>query len=106
MSESYIYLFTREDLSKQQQIIQTSHATHVMSYRVGMCNDRHDSIRANAVLIGAKSEEHLLEIKQYLDEKEIENEIFYEPDISAYTAIATYPLKGKDRIPLRKFNTM
>jgi hypothetical protein len=60
----------------------------------------------NAVLIGVNSETHLLEIKQYLDENEIENEIFYESDISAYTAIATYPLTGKERKPLKKFELM
>jgi hypothetical protein len=60
----------------------------------------------NAVLIGARTENALLDIQEYLEENDIKHEMFYEPDISAFTAIATYPLKGKERLPLRKFRTM
>ena len=100
MSDKYMYLFIREDLSTPQQIIQTSHAAHVIGK-----NQECDSV-PNAVLIGAKTEYDLLGIKEYLDYFEIAHEMFYEPDISQHTAIATYPLVGDQRLPLRKFDLM
>lgn len=100
MSDKYMYLFTRRDLSQQQQIIQTVHAAHI----VGQNQDTNSV--PNAVLIGAKNEFDLMAIKEYLEYFEIAHEIFYEPDISQHTAIATYPLQGEQRTPLRKFDLM
>jgi hypothetical protein len=31
--------------------------------------------------------------------------MFYEPDIDAHTAIATKPLIGDERLPLRRYDT-
>jgi len=100
MSDKYMYLFTRRDLSPQQQIIQTSHITHIIGKK-----QECDSV-PNAVLIGAKNEGDLMAIKEYLEYFDIAHEIFYEPDISQHTAIATYPLQGEQRTPLRKFDLM
>lgn len=94
----YMYLFVRRDLSQQQQIIQASHAAHL----VGSKSPITDRV-PNAVLISTHSEDDLLDIKEYLDKNQIKAEMFYEPDISQNTAIATYPLQGKERSPLRKF---
>lgn len=103
MSSEYIYLFTRSDLSRQQQIIQTAHAIHEVGIR-----REYDELNKvpNAVLIDVKSENDLLEIVEYLENNKIEYEMFYEPDISAHTAIATYPIKGDDRKHFRHFNLM
>ena len=100
MSNKYMYLFTRSDLSPQQQIIQTAHAAHIIGKNQD-CN----SI-PNAVLIGAKTEYDLVNIKEYLEYFDIAHEIFYEPDIGQHTAIATYPIEGEQRSPLRKFELM
>lgn len=100
MSNKYMYLFTRKDLSPQQQIIQTAHSAHIIGK-----NQECDSV-PNAVLIGAKNEVDLMAIKEYLEYFDIAHEIFYEPDVDQHTAIATYPLEGKQRIPLRKFELM
>lgn len=101
MSEQYMYLFTRRDLSHQQQIIQTSHAVHLM----GMLSEKSDEI-PNAVLIGIESQDHLLDIRQFLEDNQIKSEIFYEPDISEFTAIATHPIRGNDRKKLKTFKLM
>lgn len=100
MSDKYMYLFTRRDLSPQQQIIQTAHAAHIIGNK-----QECDSV-PNAVLIGANTEFDLIGIKEYLEYFEIAHEIFYEPDISQHTAIATYPLVGDERKPLQKFELM
>ncbi len=100
MNNKYMYLFTRRDLSPQQQIIQTAHAAHIIG------NKQECGSIPNAVLIGAASEFDLMGIKEYLEYFEIAHEIFYEPDISQHTAIATYPLVGDERKPLQKFELM
>jgi hypothetical protein len=100
MNDEYMYLFIRRDLSHQQQIIQTAHATH------SMASKHKDESIPNAVLIGIHSEDALLDIRDYLDQNNINCEMFYEPDINAHTAIATYPLRGKERKPMQKFGLM
>ena len=82
------------------QIIQTAHAAHIIGQNQD-CNSV-----PNAVLIGAKTEFDLMGIKEYLEYFETAHEIFYEPDISQHTAIATSPLVGEQRLPLRKFDLM
>jgi hypothetical protein len=57
----------------------------------------------NAVLVGAHSEDNLMTISEYLTDNYIAHEVFYEPDLAAHTAIATYPVKGKDRQLLKHF---
>jgi transcriptional regulatory protein LevR len=101
MSNHYIYLFIRKDLSPQQQIIQASHVTHLIGTKQPEITET-----PNTVLIGLHSKDGLSEMVQYLDSNEIPYELFYEPDIEEYTAIATYPLRGKDRTPLRRFSLM
>lgn len=88
----YIYLFIRKDLSREQQIIQTAHAIHM----AGM-NQLEKNIIPHAVLIGAENNEELFDISEYISANNIEHEIFFEPDINQYTAIATHPIKGEQQ---------
>lgn len=98
----YIYLFTREDMSKPQQIVQTAHAVHELNatYESGRKHTHH------MVLFGATGERELLEIAKYLEEAGIHFHMFWEPDMNSYTSIATVPLRGKERTPMRIFNLM
>jgi hypothetical protein len=98
--EPYIYLFVRKDLSVPQQVIQTVHAAQLTGWACGNLQV------PNAVLVGAQSEDDLLTIREYLIDHDVPHEMFYEPDVFAYTAIATYPLKGKERAPLKHFQLM
>lgn len=102
MSNPYIYLFVREDLSKPQQIIQTAHAVDELNKRL----DKFTETTNHMVLIGAKNDLELYEIAHYLHMEKIEHFLFYEPDIEAHTAIATKPLVGDERFPLQVFSTM
>ena len=93
----YMYLFTRSDLSHPQQIVQTAHAVDEIAMR-------HKSDGTNyMVLCDAISEEHLITIAEALDKHKIDYEMFFEPDIGQHTAIATQPLRGAERAPLKKF---
>jgi len=102
MSNPYIYLFVRTDLSKPQQIVQTAHAVDELNKELGEFTDRTNFM----VLCPAFDEWELFDISDYLKHLGIKFHLFYEPDIEGYTAIATEPLIGDQRIPIRCFSTM
>lgn len=93
----YMYLFIREDLSHAQQIIQTSHAVDEIGKRY-----KSDDIN-HMVLCSATDEDHLHDIVEWLELQSIDHHMFYEPDIESFTAIATKPLRGQERFPMKKF---
>lgn len=64
MSDKYIYLFIRKDLSRAQQIIQTAHSVDQLDYP-GMGET--DDI-SNMVLFEIDSERELYEIANKLQE--------------------------------------
>lgn len=94
----YTYLFIREDLSTPQQIVQTAHAAHEAGETFGQ--------HSHMALIGAGTEQSLLKIAEHLDRNDIKFKLFFEPDIDSYTAIATEPLAGDRRKPLRRYSLL
>jgi|ERR1035437_5029096 hypothetical protein len=94
----YMYMFVDQRLSTPQKIIQVAHA----AAKIG------ENYHGNtyATLCGAKDEDHLKAISEYLDTHGIDHHCFFEPDIGQYTAIATQPLKGEARYPLKKFSLL
>lgn len=97
----YMYLFIRQDLSHPQQIVQTAHAVDELAK---WCPSGKDT--NHMVLFPAKHEEDLKSISDRLERLGIEHQMFWEPDISAFTSIATKPLIGDERIPLRKYRLL
>ena len=97
MDNPYMYLFVREDMSHAQQIVQTAHAVDELNKKIPHKPGNY------MVLCGAKSEDHLHEIVTYLQRFNIDHELFFEPDINGFTAIATKPLIGNERKIMRKF---
>jgi len=94
-----MYIFIREDLPHAYQIVQAAHATHQAGIRFGSTD-----VPTNFVLIGTKDQAELEAVALYLASHQIEFEMFFEPDHdTGYTAIATKPLYGDDRRPMRKF---
>lgn len=104
MSNPYIYLFVREDLSKCQQIIQTAHAVDELNKDLDPVDVT--SVTNYMVLFPAAGEFELIEISAYLNAAGIDHHMFFEPDIDSYTAIAVKPLVGDQRIPMQIFSTM
>lgn len=94
----YTYVFVRSDLSLAQQIIQASHATLECGFKF----DEPEST-THLVLIEVKSEEELIRVSEHLIFNDIKYEMFYECDLPGYTAIATKPLIGAERKPLKKY---
>lgn len=97
-----MYIFIRQDLSPTYQIVQAAHATHQAGIRFGGTEKP-----THFVLCGAKNEADLTKIAQYLERNGIEFEMFHEPDHNTgYSAIATKPLYGEERRPLRRFQLL
>jgi hypothetical protein len=100
----YVYLFVRTDLSIPQQIVQTAHAVDELNKRHGDKNREQDT--NHMVLCGAGSPDELFGISEHLHAHGIAHEMFYEPDINGHTAIATEPLAGHNRQPLKQFKLL
>ncbi len=97
MDNPYMYIFVREDLTPAQQIVQAAHA-------VDELNKEHPHSPGNyMVLCGVDNHTDLLDTASYLNDQGIAHHMFFEPDVDSFTAIATKPLKGSDRKPLRRF---
>lgn len=97
-----MYIFIREDLSKPQQIVQASHAALEAGFTF-----QKPKTTTHIVLIGTKNQAELRETAEYLERHGIEFEMFFEPDYdTGYTAIATRPLFGKERRPLKRFQLL
>lgn len=97
----YIYLFTREDLSPPQRIIQTAHAVDELSKRL----DKGEKTNS-MVLCGAPDANYLQSLSCWLNDRGIDHHMFWEPDVNEYTAIATEPLIGHRRNVMKRFKLM
>ena len=94
----YTYCFIRKDLPFTQQIIQAAHATQEITKKF-----EHPEQTCHFILLEANDRSHLSDIKLKLQDKGIEHEYFFEPDINEFTSIATKPIYGKERNFFRKF---
>jgi hypothetical protein len=85
----YLFIFVRQDISPEQQAVQSAHAV----YKAG-CEYKHKPDETYFVLIGVANEEELEEAKAKLASRSVEFVEFYEPDLGdSLTAIATRPIK-------------
>jgi hypothetical protein len=97
-----MYIFVREDLPHTYQIVQAAHATHHAGIRFGKTD-----LPTHFVLIGVKNQEAMLAAARFLEFHQIEFEMFHETDNdTGYTAIATKPLVGEERKPMKRFQLM
>lgn len=94
----YTYLMIRKDLSMPQRIVQTAHAAHEAGHAYGD--------HSHMALLGITDERSLIKAADHLERNGIQYRMFYEPDISGYTAIATEPLIGERRKPLRRYSLL
>lgn len=102
----YCYIFVRQDLSTEQQIVQAAHAASVMSCTPSLREI--DFSKTNFIVIGVRNQDALWAVESILDKFEIKYDLFYEPDIDEDTAIATYPLDPDsfERDVLSAFNLL
>lgn len=88
MEHPYTYIFIRKDLSLEQQLVQSNHA----SLEAGFSFQKPEKT-SSIVLIGAKDKEELYEIGDRLSRHGIKHCMFHEPDFDmGHSAIATEPI--------------
>lgn len=99
MTESYLYIFVRTDLSIPHQIVQSNHAALHLALN-------HQGIQGvpNIVLIGVPNLKSLLKVERKLMEAQIHYFAWHEPDNDmGFTSIATVPLSGHIRSILSNY---
>lgn len=100
MNTPYTYIFVRKDLSPAQQIVQASHAALEAGFRFNQ-----PDTPTHIVLIGINDQAGIMSTADFLTDKGIDYELFFEPDHDiGYTSIATKPLVSEQRKPLRRFS--
>jgi hypothetical protein len=63
-------------------------------------------IHPNVIICGLSSQTKLENAGQYLTEKDIKFEVFFDSDFNTVTALATEPLYGDRRSLLKKFQLL
>lgn len=111
----YVYFFTRQDLSPEQQLVQTAHVAYTAGYN--LCNEHRDSMvlpplneqpeQTYFTVVGVRNEEALMAVQTILEQFDFEYSSFTEPDIgNQITSIATRPIPADQRGPLLAFNLL
>ena len=99
----FMYIFVRNDLSEAQKIIQAGHAIERLTTNSEYDFNTSGHCTPHFALMGVDDEDDLKEVGKFLYDHLVTFEMFYEPDINEYTAIATVPLIGKDRLIMSGF---
>ena len=90
----YVYIFVRQDLSKEQQLVQAAHATLVLGSKL----KRKDADELYFAVIGIPKLTDFCKVMKDLKKHGTEYETFYEPDQgNTMTAIATMPVPKDKR---------
>jgi hypothetical protein len=100
----YVYIFVREDLNAEQQVIQAAHAALESAYRFPLSADAEPFL----VTLGVDDVDALTEAQERITRKGIRSFVFFEPDHAiGFSALATEPItsgqKRKVFFPYRLF---
>lgn len=114
----YAYFFTRQDISPEQQVVQTAHA----AFQLGVNSQRwidnppanqqvHADVNAEETyftVVGVRNLDGLNAVQKILDKFHIKYEVFFEPDLNngENTSIAVYPIQEDKRDILLAFNLL
>lgn len=121
---SYAYFFTRQDMSPEQQIVQTAHAALKLGVETQRTSIEEwnetregkqphlmpqliDADHTYFTLIGVRNLDALHAVATILDKFEFRYEVFREDDLNGEpTSIAVYPIAETARGPLLAFNLL
>jgi hypothetical protein len=100
----YLFIFVRQDISKEQQAVQAAHAT----FKAGTIYRHADADRTNFVLVGVPTLEELNEVEESFKAKDFYGFVkFTEPELGdTATAIATAPIKEHRKGFLKQYKTL
>lgn len=105
----YMYLFTRQDMSGEQQIVQTAHAAFKMGHVIGggRLAKTINPDQTYFTVIGVRNLDALGAVMDILDKFDFLYETFFEADIGGEpTSIALYPISENDKGILLAFNLL
>jgi hypothetical protein len=106
----YVYIFTRQDIFREYQLVQSSH----VAYKLGaMLGDEADPDNTYFTCVGVRNADALVAVQKILQKFGFKYEIFNEPDMAnedyptgQFTAIAVYPVDEDKRDILLAFNLL
>ena len=99
----YVYIFVRQDLSKEQQLVQAAHVALVLGNRLN--RPKADDIYFQ--VCGVPQLIDFAPLMKDLNKYGVKYETFYEPDQGhTLTAIATYPTPKDQRGMLRNYKLL
>lgn len=101
----YAYFFTRQDISPEQQIVQTAHAALKLGFNLDK-KENPDNI--HFTVIGVRNLEGLLAVEEIITGFGFKYKYFYEPDLNGgeITSLALYPVDEDKRGILMAFNLL
>ena len=99
----YTYVFVRQDIFEEYQLVQAAHATMVAGQRM---DPKHKADQIYYTVVGVKDHAELFAVSKELNSLGFKHEMFYEPDINSSTAIATHPIHWIARRPLMKYSLL
>lgn len=108
----YSYIFVRQDIKPEQQMVQVGHVCMQMGdamadMEASTIQEPYDATKTHFVLVGVRNLQALLAVDSILDKFGYLYERFIEDDLNnEMTAIATFPIKEIFRGPLQAFNTL
>lgn len=118
----YSYFFTRQDISPEQQLVQTAHAALLLGVNSQRGKDAVEVIENSPVqqfgkginpgetyftVVGVRNLDGLMAARSILEKFGFKYEMFFEPDINDEpTSIAVYPVHEKHRGPLMAFGLL
>ena len=103
--KKYLYIFTRQDIFKEYQLVQSSH----VAYKLGSVLGKDaDADHTYFTCVGVRNLEALLAVEKILFAFGIKYEYFIEPDLNGgeMTAIAVHPIDEDKRDILLAFNLL
>jgi hypothetical protein len=105
MTKRYVYYFTRQDILREYQLVQTSHVAYKLGSILGQDADPDNTY---FTCIGVRNADALVAVQKILQKFGFKYELFLEPDLNGgeYTALAVYPVSEDQRDILLAFNLL
>ncbi len=104
----YVYIFVRQDISPEYQLVQSSHIALKLGWMMGF--DRSLESDPNSLyfaVIGVPDLDGLKFVQEHLKSLEITQHSFIEPDIgNEMTGVATYPIPVNQRKPFQNYKRL
>lgn len=108
--KQYVYIFTRQDISPEQQAVQSAHATYKLGTVIGGIAPSNfpSPNETYFTLIGVRNLEALMAVEMILVQFGYRYVVFNEPDLNGGedTSIAIYPIPENERGPLMVFDLL